>query len=336
MGSLGGIGTLVAVWVGGRLVASGTITLGEFVAFSGYLGLLIWPTVAMGWVINSFQRGLVGMRRLQEILDLPGEFEASDADGRITKLTGDIEIRQLTLSHQKGDPRALRNLSLRVQPGETVALVGPVGAGKSTIANILPRLIKVPDGTVFVDGYDINHIPLQVLRSAIAYAPQEAFLFSRSIRENIAFGLDRPRPGQVEEASHLAGLGRDLESFPQGLETPVGEGGFTLSGGQRQRTALARAAVLGPRILILDDALSSVDAETEREILGRLSVLLRDKTAILISHRLAAVANADRIVVMDNGQVVEEGTHEELLAREGFYARLFRQQTLEREIETQA
>jgi ATP-binding cassette subfamily B protein len=333
MGSLGGVGTLIAVWIGGRLVASGTITLGEFVAFSAYLGLLVWPSVAMGWVINTVQRGLVAMRRLQEILDVPTEEEASTAESGITDLRGDIEIRRLTVAHEEGGPPALLDLSLKISAGQIVALVGPVGSGKSTVAEILPRFVPVPDGTVFIDGHDINHIPLPVLRESIGYAPQEAFLFSRSLRENIAFAVESPADDEVERAARSAGLARDLAGFPQGLETPVGEGGLTLSGGQRQRAALARAVIRTSRILILDDSLSSVDAGTEQEILAGLGTLTRQRTTLLISHRLAAARRADRIFVLQDGRVVEEGNYTELMAAGGLFAEMSRHQSLEDELE---
>jgi len=329
MGSLGGMSSLMAVWFGGRLVAAGTISLGDFVAFSAYLAMLVWPTVAMGWVINSFQRGRVAMVRLQEILDLPPETDEGDADMSITELHGDIEIRNLTVSHTENGPPALHNLSLHIGAGETVALVGPVGSGKSTVAEILPRFLRVPDGTVFMDGHDINRIPLQVLRRHLGYAPQEAFLFSRSLRDNIAFGLENPVADEVERAAALSGLSRDLEGFPAGLETLVGEGGITLSGGQRQRTALARALVRGPRILILDDSLSSVDSETEQLILDGLEESADHRTTLLISHRLTAASRADRVIVLDAGRAVEEGTAVELLARGGLFAEMCRRQELE-------
>ena len=335
MGSLGGAGSLVAVWVGGQMVARGSITLGEFVAFSAYLGLLVWPTVAMGWIINTFQRGLAAMRRLEEILSLQGEESDLGVDGSIQDLRGEIEIRHLTVSHVEGGPPALHDLSLHIEPGTTVALVGSVGSGKSTIANILPRFLRVQDGTVFIDGHDINRIPLDVLRGAIGYAPQEAFLFSRTLRDNIAFGLPESAVPAVDEAALLAGLARDLEAFPDGLETRVGEAGLTLSGGQRQRAALARALVLEPRILVLDDSLSSVDAETEQHVLAGLFDLARTRTSLLISHRLAAVKWADRIVVLESGRIVESGTHDELLAAGGPYAHMFRQQAIEREMQAE-
>ncbi|MFQ5718958.1 MAG: ABC transporter ATP-binding protein [Acidobacteriota bacterium] len=336
MGSLGGAGSLVAVWVGGQMVARGLISLGEFVAFSAYLGFLVWPTVAMGWVINTYQRGRVAMRRLEEILSHPAEDEGARPDAGITAVEGSIELRHLTVAHAGGGAPALHDVSLKIDAGETVALVGPVGSGKTTIASILTRFLPVPDGTVFIDGKDINRIPLDVLRPAIGYAPQEAFLFSRTLGENIAFGLDTPRADAVEAAARMAGLSRDLEAFPDGLDTRVGEGGLTLSGGQRQRAALARALILRPRILILDDSLSSVDAETEQTVLSGVFSAARAATSILISHRLAAVQRADRIFVLDAGRLVETGTHESLLARDGLYARMFRRQTRSRLLQEEA
>jgi ATP-binding cassette subfamily B protein len=328
MGTVGGASTLVVLWLGGKLVAEGAMTLGDFVAFTGYLAMLVWPTVAMGWVINSFQRGLVAMRRLREILDLPGEADGDRPDRSITALRGEIEFRDVTVRHPGSTAAALSRFSLSVREGETVALVGPVGSGKSTVANVLARFVPVEDGRVFVGGHDLNRIPLEVLRGALGYAPQEAFLFSRTLADNILFG----RPDAGEERAHRAaldaGLRRDLAAFPQGLATRVGEGGLTLSGGQRQRSALARALVLDPRILILDDSLSSVDAETEQEILAELRGIMRGRTTIMISHRPSAVAWADRIVVLDRGRVVESGTHAELAARGGLYTRLLRRQEL--------
>lgn len=321
MGSLGGVSSLIAVWFGGRLVAAGTISLGDFVAFSAYLAMLVWPTVAMGWVINSFQRGLVAMRRLQEILDRPVEDEYQGGDPSITELRGEIEIRNLTVSYDDGPP-ALRDLSLRIRAGESVVLVGPVGSGKSTVAEILPRFVPVPRGTVFIDGHDINDIPLAVLRRHLGYAPQEAFLFSRSLRDNIAFGVDEAPADEVERAAFLSGLSRDLEGFPQGLDTWVGEGGVTLSGGQRQRAALARALIRSPRILILDDSLSSVDAETEQQILDGLEEITAHRTSILISHRLSVAARAQRVVVLDGGRVVEEGSAADLIRKGGLFAEM--------------
>jgi len=332
MGSLGGVSSLIAVWFGGRLVASGSISLGDFVAFSAYLAMLVWPTVAMGWVINSFQRGLVAMRRLQEILDQPIEKDDHSGDPSIKELHGEIEIRNLTVSYDDGPP-ALRNLSLRIRAGETVVLVGPVGSGKSTVAEILPRFVPVPRGTVFIDGHDINDIPLAVLRRHLGYAPQEAFLFSRSLRDNIAFGVEEAPADEVERAARLSGLGRDLEGFPEGLDTWVGEGGVTLSGGQRQRAALARALIRSPRILILDDSLSSVDAETEQLILDGLDKITAHRTTLLISHRLSVAARAERVVVLEGGRVVEEGTAADLLKKGGLFAEMSRRQQLEDESE---
>jgi ATP-binding cassette subfamily B multidrug efflux pump len=327
MGSLGGVSSLIAVWFGGRLVASGSISLGDFVAFSAYLAMLVWPTVAMGWVINSFQRGLVAMRRLQEILDQPVEDDDQGGDPSITELHGEIEFRNLTVSYDDGPP-ALRNLSLRIRAGENVVLVGPVGSGKSTVAEILPRFVPVPRGTVFIDGHDINDIPLAVLRRHLGYAPQEAFLFSRSLRDNIAFGVEEVPADEVERAAFLSGLSRDLEGFPEGLDTWVGEGGVTLSGGQRQRAALARALIRSPRILILDDSLSSVDAETEQSILDGLEEITAHRTTLLISHRLSVATRAERVLVMEGGQVVEEGSAADLLKKGGRFAEMSRRQHL--------
>jgi ATP-binding cassette, subfamily B, multidrug efflux pump len=336
-----GLGALLVLWLGSREVIRGRITIGEFVAFNSYLVMLSWPMIAFGWVTNMLQRGMASWKRMLEVLDAPQVVEAyppvafvESVGQRVrSPIKGAIEIKDLTFAYGGNTP-VLRNVSLRIEPGQTVALIGPTGSGKSTLLNLLPRLHEPPPGTVFVDGVDARNIPLSVLRGAIGFVPQEPFLFSDTIRNNILFGVDEPgrHAFTVEDAATIARLDKDLASFQKGYESLVGERGITLSGGQKQRTALARAIAIDPAILILDDALSAVDTYTEEEILARLRDVMRQRTSLIVSHRVSTVRDADQILVLDGGRIVERGTHDELVRRDGAYAALYRKQLLEEEL----
>ena len=338
-----GVGALVVLWLGGREVIGGRLTIGQFVAFNAYLAMLGWPMIAFGWVTNLLQRGSASWGRLLEVLDAP----AAIVDGARTdvpaRLTGAIEWRHLTFAYPEwasleattGPAKAavLHDVSLTVPAGTTLAIVGPTGSGKSTLVSLLPRLYDPPPGTVFVDGIDVRDLPLSVLRGSIGMVPQEPFLFSDTIAGNVAFGT--PERDEVEDLKHAVAIARldvDVETFPNRWTTTVGERGLTLSGGQKQRTAIARALMVDPPILILDDALSAVDTDTEAAILRGLMGVMRSRTAILISHRASTIRHADLIVVLDGGRIVEQGTHDALLAAGGPYAEMCRLQRLEEEL----
>jgi ATP-binding cassette subfamily B protein len=333
MGLLMGIGALLVLWLGSRDVIAGRMTVGELVAFNSYLMMLAWPMIAFGWVTNLLQRGTASWKRMLDVLTAEPAITDAGASSQVTsreQIRGDIEFRELTFAY--GDTVVLRHISARLPGGSTTAIVGATGSGKSTLLNLLPRLNDPPPGTVFIDGIDIRDMPLAVLRGAIGFVPQEPFLFSASIADNIAFGAPAASREQIEQAAHVSRLDKDLVDFPKGYDTVVGERGITLSGGQKQRTAIARAVITDPKILVLDDALSAVDTYTEEEILSRLAGVMRSRTTILVSHRVSTVRNADQILVLDDGAIVERGTHDQLVARNGIYAELYRKQLLEEEL----
>jgi ATP-binding cassette, subfamily B, multidrug efflux pump len=360
MGLIAGVGTLVVIWAGGHAVVDGRLSLGALVAFNGYLAYLTWPTMALGWTLSIVRRGLTSMTRLEEIIG------ASRPDASATERTGVLETERtgesepgraflrppsveagltdpattdppgLRFSHltfaYEGRAPALHDVSFEVAPGETVALVGPTGSGKSTLGLLLARLWEPPGGTVFVDGRDVREIPLATLRAWIGFVPQEGFLFARSIAENIALGRDEALSIRLREAAAVAGVADEIDRFPAGFESVVGERGLTLSGGQRQRVTLARALAGAPPLLVLDDAFASVDAAKEEEVAANLRRAVAGRTVLLMTHRLRAARTADRIIVLDAGRVVDTGRHEALVRRGGLYARLWRIQQLEEEI----
>jgi len=331
-----GLAIVLVLWLGGREALGGRITVGGFVAFNTYMVQLTWPVIALGWVINIFQRGTASMGRINEILVEKSEIEDSPevraaAEGvRAAPIKGEIEFRGLSFAYN-GVP-VLHDINLRVPAGSSLAIVGPTGSGKTTMVSLVPRIYEAAPGSVWIDGKPVREYPLESLRRQIGFVPQETFLFSETVRENIAFGKEDATDEEVRSAAAAANIATDIEEFPEQYQTLVGERGITLSGGQKQRTAIARAIIRNPRILILDDALSSVDTHTEDKILNHLREIMQDRTTIFISHRVSTVRNADRIAVLHAGRVVELGTHEELLARNGYYSDLYTKQLLEEEL----
>ncbi|MBI2181584.1 MAG: ABC transporter ATP-binding protein [Deltaproteobacteria bacterium] len=326
---------LIVIWYGGIRVMRGDLLVADIVAFIAYLNVLAWPTAAFGWMLSLVERGRAAMKRLDEILEAPPEITGPPAPLRFQRLKSGVEFRNVSFSygHSNNGHTALDDVSFTLPVGKTVGLVGRIGSGKSSVAQLLPRLFDVSAGEILLDGQDIRRLSLHELRRMIGCVPQDPFLFSTSLRRNLTFGRDEVTEAEVKRAVSIAKLDRDLEIFPQGIETVVGERGVTLSGGQKQRATLARALVMDPPVLILDDCLSAVDAQTEAEILHGLKAILRQKTCLIISHRISAVKEADEILVLDAGRVIERGSHEQLIRREGVYADLYQQQRLSEELE---
>jgi ATP-binding cassette subfamily B protein len=322
---------LLVLWMGGRDVLRHRISMGSFVMFNTYMGMLIWPMIALGWVVNLMQRGSASLGRINQILAEVPSIRRPEKPVALDRVAGEIEFRDVTMSYGSGP--VLDAVDLRIRAGETVAMVGHTGSGKSTLVALVPRLMDPTGGAVLLDGADLRDLDPAALRRHIGFVPQETFLFSATVGENIAFGVEGATEDQIRRAAEIAGLAGDIESFPAGYQTVVGERGITLSGGQKQRAAIARAILRDPRILILDDALSSVDTLTEERILTHLAGVMRGRTVILISHRVSTVRQADRIVVLAGGRIVEQGTHTELIANGGYYADLSQKQMLEEELE---
>jgi ATP-binding cassette subfamily B protein len=357
LGLLTGVALVIVLWMGGREVIAGTISAGDYVAFYFYLGFLVWPMIALGWVVNLFQRGAASMARLDEILATEPALLVPDAPTPVTAVTGEVEFRNVSFRYPGTERWVLHGVSFRASPGETVAVVGPTGSGKSTLVALIPRLYDPQEGAVLLDGVPLTRFDPLALRSVMGVVPQDPFLFSDTILENIALGLRRGAPDEpprprvtasadaapepeleeiIEEAATVAQLHDSIASFPSGYQTLLGERGINLSGGQKQRATLARAVARDPRVLILDDALSAVDTQTEARILTDLREVMRGRTSFIISHRVSAVMHADQILVLEDGRVVERGKHAQLLARGGTYARLLRRQMLEQDLERES
>jgi ATP-binding cassette, subfamily B, multidrug efflux pump len=328
-----GLAVVLVLWLGGRQVLSGKIDIGKFVAFNTYLVQLTWPMISIGWVLNLFQRGSASMGRINEIFAERPEIADRIPPDRVPEaIRGEVEFRNLSFAYN-GVP-VLNDVSLKIPAGSSLAVVGATGSGKSTLVSLVPRIYDAPAGSVLIDGRPITDYPLATLRRAIGFVPQETFLFSDTVRENIALGAESANDDEVRRAAEAANIAADIADFPEKYQTMVGERGITLSGGQKQRTAIARALIRDPRILVLDDALSSVDTYTEEKILNHLREVMQGRTTIFISHRVSTVRNADRIAVLHGGRIVELGTHDELIARNGYYTDLYNKQLLEEELET--
>ncbi len=329
-----GLSIIITIYVGGMKVINGEMSIGTLTAFMTYLSLLIWPMIAFGWVTNMWQQGAASMKRLAKIFEtVPSISNTEATDHSIRTIGGEIEFKNVTFTHEGAESPTLKNISVKIPAGSTLAIVGYTGAGKSSFVNLIPRLYDVTEGQLLIDGIDIKTIPVEILRKNIGYVPQETFLFSDSIAENIRYGDDDAQRELIHDAAEISQIAKDVADFPQRFDTMLGERGITLSGGQKQRTSIARAVLRKPKILILDDALSAVDTYTEESILDRLGTVMNGRTSIIIAHRISTVKDADNIIVLHNGTIAEQGTHDQLVGLNGIYAGLYRKQLLEKELE---
>jgi ATP-binding cassette subfamily B protein len=329
-----GVSVIIVIWTGGIKVIQGELLLGDITALIIYLGILIWPMIAFGWVINIIQQAEASMKRLNTILHEPYDIQnSSETDYSLNNIKGDIEFKNVSFRYNNNSGDVLKNINLKIPAGTTLAIMGATGSGKTTLINLIPRLYDVTQGQLLIDGKDVKTIPLDVLRKRIGYVQQEPFLFSDTLENNLCYGLEHPDKTAMLNAAKTAQFDKDVKDFPKGYETIIGERGITLSGGQKQRASITRAIVIEPAILLLDDSFSSVDTQTEEEILKNLKSFMKGRTSILISHRVSTVKDADKIAVIQNNTITEEGTHEELIALGGFYSDVYHKQLLEKELE---
>ncbi|PID61126.1 MAG: ABC transporter [Ignavibacteriae bacterium] len=329
-----GLSVIIVIWFGGDMIITGKMTLGEIVAFVAYLSMLIWPVIAFGWTLNIIQQASASMKRLLKIFAEVDEIEDNkNTNFEIQKIKGTIEFDNVSFRYNENSPLILKNISFKVKQGETVAIIGHTGSGKTSLINLIPRLFDTTSGKILIDGNDVKEIPKKVLRKNIGLVTQETFLFSDTLLSNIAYGLENVDEKIVNDVSEISQLKKDIVAFEKGYETVLGERGITLSGGQKQRTCLARALAINPKILILDDSFSAIDTNTEEEILKNLKYFMEERTSIIISHRISTVKNADNIIVLQDGEIYESGTHNDLVKQNGIYADLYQKQLLEEELE---